>query len=36
MRPQVTTVNHETNSEEVRDMTDEELAEIEAFNVVES
>lgn len=36
MNPQVTTVNHETNTEEVRDMTPEEIAEIEAFNDLES
>lgn len=34
MTPQVTTINHETNTEEVRDMTPEELAEMEAFDVV--
>lgn len=28
MKPQITTVNHKTNIEEIRDMTDEEIADI--------
>ena len=31
MRPGVTTINHETNTEETREMTDEEYAELIAF-----